>query len=40
MDIIKNGSCNKIRFVCFECECIFDAKLGKNYSCTNKEICF
>ena len=29
MNIIKNGSCHKIRFVCFECECIFDAKLGE-----------
>lgn len=29
MDIIKNGSCHKIRFTCFECECIFDANLGE-----------
>lgn len=29
MDIVREGTTKKIRFVCMECDCIFDADLGE-----------
>ena len=34
MDIIKEGNTKKIRFVCFECDCVYDAQLGKEAKVT------
>lgn len=29
MEIIKPGTARKVRFVCFECDCVYDANLGE-----------
>lgn len=29
MEIVREGTTKKIRFVCEECDCIFDADLGE-----------
>lgn len=34
MEIIKDGQTRKIRFVCFECACVYDADLGKDAKVT------
>ena len=36
MDIVREGTTKKIRFVCMECDCIFDAVLGKEAKVTRQ----